>query len=214
MIKALIFDMDGVLVDSEPYHLLAYQKLLEQYGINYSENDNQEFLGRTDGVIAEILIERYAMDITPESLIGGKEEILTGLLKKHAQPRPGVKAVLAEAQSLNIPMAVASSAVLATIELIVNLLNIREYFHNLSSGQEVAQGKPAPDVFLLAAQRLQVPPAQCLVIEDTFNGVKAAKAAGMKCVAIPCEATKHQDHSAADQQLPSLQNLDLRFWLN
>jgi beta-phosphoglucomutase-like phosphatase (HAD superfamily) len=100
-----------------------------------------------------------------------------------------------------------------TIELVVDTLNIRKYFHNLTSGEEVEHGKPAPDVFLLAAKRLNTPPENCLVVEDTYNGLKAARAAGMKCLVVPCEATRHQDHSAADLLLDSLEQFNLQSWL-
>jgi HAD superfamily hydrolase (TIGR01509 family) len=121
-------------------------------------------------------------------------------------------AVLEKARDLGIPMAIASSATMPTIELVVDILKIRRYFKSLTSGDEVAHGKPEPDVFLLASQRLQVKAEDCLVIEDTVNGIKAAKAAGMTCLAIPCEATRHQDHSQADVQMQSLEQLDVDRW--
>ncbi len=207
-IKALIFDMDGVLVDSEPCHLQAYQELLGRLGHPYTGEDNKEFLGRKDIVILGVLNERYRLDSTPEKLLLEKEAILARLLST-AVPRPGVIKTLQAAQKLGLPIAVASSATLPTIELVVDVLKIRSYFQTLTSGDEVAHGKPAPDVFLLAAERLGVLPENCLVIEDTFNGIKAAKAAGMYCVAIPCEVTRHQDHSAADKLLESMEELEL-----
>jgi beta-phosphoglucomutase-like phosphatase (HAD superfamily) len=105
-------------------------------------------------------------------------------------------------------MAIASSATLPTINLVVDRLGIREYFKTLTSGDEVTHGKPAPDVFLLAAKRLGIAPENSLVIEDTLNGMKAAKAAGMMCIAIPCEATMHQDHSIADVRMQSLAQIN------
>lgn len=209
-VRALIFDMDGVLVDSEPLHLLAYQELFSVHAIEYTEAHNQEFLGCKDIAMAEILVERWTLPFSPEQLVQNKETILARLLRSDAQMRPGVTKLLEEARALNIPCAVASSATLPTIQLVVDVLGIRQYFHHLSSGDEVEHGKPAPDVFLLAAKRLGVPPEHCLVIEDTFNGIKAAKAAGMFCIAIPCDATRHQDHSQADVNLNSLEEVSLK----
>lgn len=208
-VRALIFDMDGVLVDSEPLHLLAYQELFSEHAIEYTEAHNQEFLGCKDIAMAEILVKRWRLPLTADELVQTKERILARLLKYDAQIRPGVKKLLEDAQALNIPCAVASSATLPTIQLVVDVLRIRQYFHHLSSGDEVENGKPAPDVFLLAAKRLCVSTEYCLVIEDTANGIKAAKAAGMFCIAIPCEATRHQDHSHADMRLNSLEEIDL-----
>lgn len=209
-VRALIFDMDGVLVDSEPLHLLAYQELFSVHSIEYTEAHNQEFLGCKDIAMARILVERWSLPFTPEQLVQNKETILARLLKSDAQIRSGVKKLLEEARALNIPCAVASSATLPTIQLVVDVLGIRQYFHHLSSGDEVEHGKPAPDVFLLAAKRLGVSPEHCLVIEDTANGIKAAKAAGMFCIAIPCDATRHQDHSQADMNLTSLEEVSLK----
>ncbi|MBY0356956.1 MAG: HAD family phosphatase [Candidatus Obscuribacterales bacterium] len=210
MIKALIFDMDGVIVDSEPLHLKAYQEFFSAYGIGYKQEENQQFLGCKDIAIADILIKRYNLPLGPKELVQNKEQILCRLLRTDAQPRPGLKRILQEATNLKVPMAVASSATMPAIELVMEVLQVRNYFHHLSSGDEVPNGKPAPDVFLLAAKRLGVQPADCLVIEDTLNGIKAAKAAGMHCLSIPCAETKHQDHSLADMHLSSLEELDLK----
>lgn len=205
--KAVIFDMDGVLVDSEPLHLIAFQEFFKRFEIKYSAEDNREFLGRKDIAIAEVLIGRHKLGMTPAALVEAKEEILSRLLLESAQPRPGVHNTLAALSGLSVPMAVASSATMPTIDLVTHTLNIRKHFANLTSGDEVVHGKPAPDVYLLAAKRLGVAPDKCLVVEDTINGIKAAKSAGMFCVAIPCEATAHQDHSQADLRLTSLEEL-------
>lgn len=205
--KAVIFDMDGVLVDSEPLHLIAFQEFFKRFDIGYTAEDNKEFLGRRDLAIAEVLISRHKLPMTPEAVVEAKEEILSRLLMEGAQPRPGVHDILAKLTAMDVPMAVASSATMPTIQLVTSTLSIRKHFSNLTSGDEVVNGKPAPDVYLLAARRLSIPPEKCLVIEDTINGIKAAKSAGMYCVAIPCEATAHQDHSLADARLTSLSDL-------
>lgn len=203
-IRALIFDMDGVIVDSEPLHLIAYQQFFNEFNIQYTAEHNQEFLGCKDVAMAKTLIERHALPHTPESMVRAKESILLRLLKEEAVARPGLKDILDRAKALAIPMAIASSATIPTINLVVDRLNIRHYFQMLTSGDEVKNGKPAPDVFLLAAERLNIQPGNCLVIEDTLNGIRAAKAAGMMCIAIPCNETLHQDHSEADVRMTSL----------
>jgi beta-phosphoglucomutase family hydrolase len=207
-VHALIFDMDGVIVDSEPLHLLAYQEYFSQHEIEYTAEHNAEFLGTKDVWMAGILIERHSLPETPESLVKKKEEILLRLITEQAKPRPGLGQILGRAKHVGMPMAIASSATLPTIHLVVDRLNIRDYFSTLTSGDEVAHGKPAPDVFLLAAKRLGVDAKRCMVIEDTLNGIKAAKAAQMHCIGIPCEATMHQDHSQADVRLQSLAQID------
>jgi HAD superfamily hydrolase (TIGR01509 family) len=209
-VKGLILDMDGVIVDSEPLHLLAFQELFTKHGIGYTAEHNREFLGRKDIVIADILIKRFLLPETAEEFVENKESILKRLIVEQGAARPGLMKILELAKSLGLPMAVASSATMPTIHLVVDTLKIRPYFVSLTSGDEVEHGKPAPDVFLLAAKRLGIEPKDCLVIEDTLNGIKAAKAAGMHCIGIPCEATMHQDHSLADMQLKSLDEVDLQ----
>lgn len=211
--KAIIFDMDGTLIDSEPLHLKAYQKLLAHYGHTWSEEDNREFLGRTDKIVTQAIARLLDLSVSPEQLVEMKEEILMDFLKESAFPRPGVMKVLDVAREKAVAMGVASSATLPTIEFVVDALKIRSYFKTLTSGEEVEQSKPAPDVFLLAAERLGAKPHDCLVIEDTLNGIKAAKAAGMACVAVPCDATRHQNHSQADVVYESLEQFDVAGWL-
>jgi HAD superfamily hydrolase (TIGR01509 family) len=203
--------MDGVLVDSEPMHLAAYQEILSRYGIDYREEHNREFLGRKDIFILETMKARFGLSEDAEALLLEKEAILARLLAG-SSPRAGLNELIAKASARRLPMAVASSATLPTIELVVDALGVREHFLTLTSGDEVKEGKPAPDVFLLAAERLGVAPPHCLVIEDTANGIRAAKAAGMRCIAIPCDATRHQDHSHADARLDSLSQVDLDSW--
>ena len=208
-LKAIIFDMDGVLVDSEPLHLLAMTRFLEQFGIEYSEKENQEFLGRKDLYIAQVLIDRYSLRLTARELVDGKERILDEIMHSSSAARPGVYDILKAAQQASIPAAVASSATIQAIQTVMKILDIGKYFSAFTSGDEVEHSKPAPDIFLLAASKLGVAAENCLVIEDTLNGLKAAKAAGMYSISIPCDATAHQDHSIADLRLSSLAQVQL-----
>src|SRR5439155_25510893 len=113
-IKALIFDMDGVLVDSEPLHLLAYQELMQEFGVNYTEEDNKEFLGRTDLYLAQTMADRHGINLPAQEIVLRKEAILARLMKDEAKIRPGVMDLLQTAKSLGLPMAVASSATMPT----------------------------------------------------------------------------------------------------
>lgn len=202
-IEAILWDMDGTLSDTEPLHQLAYQQWMARFNVDFSEQDYRQFLGATDRVICETLIDTHKLPVSAEQMMLEKEELVLDLLRRQATPRPGVTAVLAAAQRYKLKMAVASSSALATIELVLDTLQIRHLFDRLASGEEVERSKPAPDVFLLAAKRLGVAPESCLVIEDSINGIMAAKAAGMKCLAVACDSTRYQDHAAADIVLAS-----------
>lgn len=208
-LKAIIFDMDGVLVDSEPLHLLAMTRWLKQFGVEYTETENRDFLGRKDLYIAQVLIERYNLKLNPREFVKGKEKILAEVMRSSSAARPGVYQILEAIRQASIPRAVASSATVDAIATVMDVLDIGKYFSILTSGDEVEHSKPAPDIFLLAAKKLAVNPENCLVIEDTLNGLKAAKAAGMYSISIPCDATAHEDHSIADLRLSSLEQIKL-----
>lgn len=208
-LEAVIFDMDGVLVDSEPLHFEAYKSLIGSFGGDYDEEFNSRFLGRRDIEIAPIVIETFSLPHGPEEFVRAKDSIFYELITTRACALPGVHDALKAANQLGLKTAIASSSKMTTIELIVDTLDIRSFFSHLISGDHVERGKPEPDIFLLAAEKLTVAPAHCLVIEDTEHGVKAAKSAGMHCIAIPCAATLHQNHEGADLRISSMVELDL-----
>lgn len=203
-LEALILDMDGVIIDSEPLHLEAFTELMNDIAVPYTAELHAQFLGMKDTQIMDILIAEHNILHEPAFLLQRKEELLHNLVRYSGQAMPGLAELMETVKQRKWKLALASSSSLPTINLVVDTLNIRPYFDVITSGDEVKHGKPAPDVFLLASQRLKLAPAQCLVIEDTYNGIKAAKAAGMFCIAVPCEATRHQNHSEADWQMPSL----------
>jgi len=122
-------------------------------------------------------------------------------------PMPGIPAVPRALAARGYRLAVASSSALEVIRATVDVLGIATLFETLVSGLDVGRGKPAPDVFLETARRLGLPPRACLAVEDSRNGVLAAKAAGMACAAIPCPATRHEDFSAADYRFGALTDL-------
>ena len=208
-IEALIFDMDGILIDSEPLHLEAFKLLLSTFGHQYSESYNRQFLGMKDTEITPQIIADFKLKIQPDEFIEKKDWHFHELIKKFGSPRAGVIETLKEARSLGVKVGLASSSKMDSIKLIVEVLKLKSYFDNLTSGEEVLRGKPEPDVFLLSAKRLLTDPHKCLVLEDSENGVKAAKKAGMFVVAIPCPATEHQEHLEADFKLSSMTELNL-----
>ena len=204
---AVVFDMDGVLVDSEPMHVDAMREVLRPYGIAYTDSENEEFFGFTDPEVFRVLRARYGLEPDDHALTQRRAALLVELTRKRTVPMPGVPDVPTALHGLGYRLAVASSSALDVIRATVDVLGIAALFETLVSGLEVGRGKPAPDVFVETARRLGLAPAACLVVEDSRNGLRAAKAAGMACAAIPCPATRHQEFSEADWRLDALPEL-------
>lgn len=206
-IAAVIFDMDGVLLDSEPLHLRATQATLGERGASYTERDNRAFFGATDAELFRALRIAFDLPAPTATLVAAKRDRLVTLIRAEARPLPGVPAIPRRLHAAGLPLALASSSPQPVIDAVLETLALEGVFQAVVSGDEVARGKPAPDAFLLASRRLGVPPERCLVVEDSRNGVLAGKAAGMTVVAVPCPATSHEDFSPADWVLPSLEAL-------
>lgn len=183
MLKAVIFDMDGVIIDSEPMHAKAAILALEKYHVSISMDYIQEFIGSTTKHMCDKMVRDFQLDITPEELLKANEEMKAYLLKKKGHTViPYVIDLIRDLHNNGIKLSIASSSPASDIEDVMDSLNIRQYFDCYVSGSMVAQPKPAPDIFLLAADRLGVDPSECIVIEDSFHGITAANAAGMACI--------------------------------
>ena len=206
-VDAIIFDMDGVLVDSEPLGFEAMRRVMARQGIAYTHADNDEFVGRTTLEECQVLTARHRLATDPRELTQAYVDILVGLIREQPRPLPGVPGVLESLRAAGYRMALASSADLAVIAENVSALRLERLFEAIVSGTQVARGKPAPDVFVETARQLRVSPEACLVVEDSRNGLLAAKAAGMTCAVIPCSSTRHQDFSEADHCLQALWDL-------
>jgi HAD superfamily hydrolase (TIGR01509 family) len=206
-ITAVVFDMDGVLVDSEPLHLRATQATLGARGASYSERDNRAFFGATDVELLRVLRILFDLPEPTAALVDVKTEHLIALIRGEARPLPGVPEVPLGLRARGLSLALVTASRRPIIEAVLETIGLDGGFDAIVSGEEVARGKPAPDGFLMAARRLGVEPARCLVVEDSRNGVLAGKAAGMLVAAVPCPATSHEDFSAADLVLPSLEAL-------
>lgn len=182
---AVIFDMDGVLVDSNPFHLEKWIDLLKENKVPFNPQElPMQILGhRNDTAFRHF----FGPEITNEEsrrLSDELEERFRSAFAPHAKPLPGLSALIAECEKSGVPMAVASSAMAKNVEFIVDVLHFRPFFRCLVSGDEVAHPKPDPEIYLKTARKLGVEPADCVAFEDSHVGIEAAKRAGMKCVAI------------------------------
>jgi HAD superfamily hydrolase (TIGR01509 family) len=206
-LQAVIFDMDGVLVDSEPFGFEALRRVMARYGLPYGEEENAEFLGRTTLDSCRILRARHRLPESEETLADWYVEAMLEQIARGPIPMAGVPEVLRGVRGAGYRMALASSAEVRLIDANLAALAIRPLFEVVVSGTQVPRGKPAPDVFLAAAERLGVPAAACLVVEDSRNGLLAAKAAGMRCAVVPCAQTRHQEFGEADHRIAALPEL-------
>lgn len=205
-IKTIISDMDGIVVNSEIEHFLSYQRMLKlDYGIDYSHEDDKEFMGTTDKHVFTMLKKRFPQikESIPE-LIERRTKFFFEIFKNKAKALPCVYSLFDYFKKENLSMALGTSASRKVMEFTLETLHLKPYFQAMVCADDVQQGKPAPDIFLKAAQRLKIEPKYCLVLEDSQYGVQAAKTAGMKCIAIPCGPTLKHDHSQADHIVKSL----------
>jgi HAD superfamily hydrolase (TIGR01509 family) len=205
--RAIIFDMDGVLLDSEPLHFEATCELLAEHGVSYAPAGDENFYGCTDRDVFAALKARYGLVAAERELAEDWIARVVALLPARALPLAGVPGVLLQLRESGIRLALASSSAPAIIETTLATLRVSEAFEVTVSGHDVANGKPSPDIFVEAACRLGLDAGECLVVEDSMNGLRAALAAGMRCVVVPCASTAHQDFTGAAGRLENLEQL-------
>ena len=208
-IEAVIFDMDGVLADSEPLYHLSLNQVLQAHGHSLTDEDNRIILGTTVDFTWQTLKERFRLDGEIENWIGVYDEVLLKNLKENIEPSPGLYALLDSLDARGLPFGLASSSQANWVDVILTILGVKERFRVVMSGDMVTNGKPAPEIYLTAAGKLGVEPARCLVFEDSPHGIQAGKAAGMTVVAVLTDMTRDMDVSLADHHIESLSDFDL-----
>jgi beta-phosphoglucomutase len=182
---AVIFDMDGVLIDSNPFHLQIWRQFLTQHGVACDpEKLPAQIFGQRDDKALRMFL---GPDLTDEQVVQWSEELEANFretFRPHAKPLPGAAALILECSQAEIPMAVASSAMKKNVDFVVDALGLAPYFRTVVSGDEVSHPKPDPEIYLRAAEHLGVEPSRSVAFEDSFIGIEAVLRAGMKCVAI------------------------------
>ena len=178
--RHIIFDCDGVLVDSEPISMRADVQLLQRYGIEISEAEaHQRFVGTTFQAMLDMMTTQHGV-VFPEGLHEVKNRMVEDMYRRELQIVDGVIDVLTALRTKGLTFSIASNSPRDRVELAVELTGIAKYFDAISTYQDVKHGKPAPDVFLKAAERAGMAPVQCLVVEDSITGVTAALAANIR----------------------------------
>ncbi|MBE7900703.1 HAD family phosphatase [Paenibacillus polymyxa] len=208
-VKAVIFDMDGVLVDSEPIYFEIERSSFAHFGAPMTEEEHHTYVGVTLESMWRQVLDRHQLTHTLEEALAYHRKNVMQTITAHEGlvAINGLERWLDWLQEKGIPVAVASSSPRSLIDLIMEKTGLGRYFDIRITGEEVSQGKPAPDIFLYAAELLGTAPAHCIVIEDSRNGVHAAKSAGMRCIGLHNPGSGQQDLSKADHNIFSYDDL-------
>jgi len=207
---ALVFDMDGVLVDSNPTHVKAWEIFNRRYGLETTEAMRQNMYGRRND---EIVRDYFGRELAPEEVFArgaAKEEIYRELIADKMEEilMPGIRAFLEFHR--HDPLAVASNAEPANVEFTLERAGLRQFFRVVVDGHQVHHPKPHPDVYLRTAELLGIAPVNCLVFEDSHSGVQAARAAGARVIGV---LTTHGDLPGVELTIDNFGSGNLEPWL-
>ena len=210
MLQAIIFDMDGVIVDSEDSFLRSKQQLLQELGINVEMSYHYQFFGTTSDSTWTKIKSEFNLPLSVETYIQRATEIREAIVQAEGiHPIPGVLDLIQHFHQNGVKLAVASSSPMQDISTVMDTFGIRDCFQTLVSATACQNSKPFPDVFLLAAEQLGVEPKDCLVIEDSRNGTIAAKAANMTCIGYRNPNFVCQDLDHADLVVDNFKDLNI-----
>jgi HAD superfamily hydrolase (TIGR01509 family) len=182
---AVIFDLDGVLADSEPWWTRIDAELLAKYAVTYQGEYHENVLGVSYRLAVEFYKNAYHLSAPVEELIQRRGQIATGFFANRIELFPYARRTLEELQQMKIRLAVATSSVSASARPFLERTGIKDFFEVIITGDEIERGKPHPDIYLRTSEKLNLPAAACLVVEDALAGVAAGKAANMRVAAIP-----------------------------
>jgi HAD superfamily hydrolase (TIGR01509 family) len=212
LLKAVIFDMDGVIIDSEPMHARAAILALKKHNIDISMDYIQTFIGSTTLYMCQKMIDDFKINVTPEILLQNNNEMKAYLLEKEGYTViPYIVDLMKNLYQNGLKLIIASSSSEDEIKKVMEALNIKQYLCGYISGTSVTHPKPAPDIFLEAAKHLDVSPEECIVIEDSCHGITAARAATMTCVGFVNPNSGNQDLSKADLLVEGFDEVDYIF---
>jgi HAD superfamily hydrolase (TIGR01509 family) len=185
MIKAIIFDFDGTLIDSEENYLLSDQQLLAQYGIAFTKEMKSHYIGMGNSEMMQKIQKDFHLPNTPQRLLDLKNEIYLEIAKKNTSVYAPVAQLVGQLYDRHYPLALASGTSPHVLLELLDHVGLKKFFSVIISSEEVARAKPEPDIFFESARRLRIEPQHCGVVEDSQYGVTAGKRAGMKVIAVP-----------------------------
>lgn len=205
-IKGIIFDLDGVLVDTEELHYLAWVKVLKPSGINLSKEEFCAFAGKQIEIIAEELLEKYNLNVAKEKLVKQRRKIAIEYFKNSDVKLMPYARLAASffAKKNNVKLGLASGSIKEIVRLKLKKAGLYNFFSIIVAGDDIKRGKPYPDTYLLAAKKMKLKPKDCLALEDTQFGVESAESAGLFCFAVPNKYSRKQNFSKADKVFKNL----------
>jgi HAD superfamily hydrolase (TIGR01509 family) len=200
MLKAVIFDMDGVIIDSEPMHNKAYHDMFNEVGITVSSELYESFTGQSTINICKRLCDHFNLQQSPERLVAIKRKHYKHFFYSNSDLGliDGVLDLIQDYYNHGFTLVLASSAAMTSINQIFDRFNLNPYFKAKFSGADLKQSKPHPEIFIKAAQATGFKREECMVIEDSTNGIQAANAAGIFCVGFDSFHSKNQDYTKAN----------------
>jgi len=209
MLKAVLFDMDGVIIDSEPLHHKAYHGMFKEVGISVSDQLYESFTGQATLHICKQLVNTFQLKQAPQELVAIKRRIFKDLFFNDPELDliTGVLALIKDYHKNGLTLVLASSASMTTINNVFTRFHLDQYFKAKLSGADLKASKPHPEIFIKAAEASGFKPSECMVIEDSTNGVKAAHAAGIFCVGFKSPHSKNQDYTLANKVITSFEEI-------
>ncbi len=209
MLKAVIFDMDGVIIDSEPMHHQAYHNMFDEVGIEVPKSLYESFTGQSTLNICKRLCDHFNLSQPPETLVALKRKHYKQFFDKNSSLGliEGVFDLIKNYHDNGLTLVLASSAAMSSINMIFDRFELNPYFKEKLSGADLKQSKPHPEIFEKAAKASGFKKNECLVIEDSTNGIQAAKSAGIYCIGYDSFHSKNQDYTKADMVITDFKQI-------
>lgn len=209
MLKAVIFDMDGVIIDSEPMHNKAYHDMFKEVGIDVSTELYESFTGQSTINICKRLCDHFNLNESPETLVALKRKHYKQFFYSNSELGliDGVLDLIKDYHSNGLTLVLGSSAAMTSINQIFDRFDLNQYFVAKLSGGDLKESKPHPEIFIKAAEATGFSKEECIVIEDSTNGIQAAKSAGIFCVGYDSFHSKNQDYTKADMVITDFKDI-------
>lgn len=206
-LKAIFFDFDGTLVNSEPLHFQMWQQVLAAYGVGLTvEQYKEHYAGVPTTLNAEDMVKRFALPVPHNVISDAKKTLTRAVVASAGFPlMPAVRDILDHFSGHDLKLGIVTGAARRNVDVTLRVHALHDYFSVIVSGEDISRNKPAPDCYLLAMAQLGITPAECLTFEDTESGVRAAASAGVACLAVPTPMSAHHDFSTAEGVFASLQ---------